>query len=81
MPRKLHPVSRGRFVLLNKLESGFLLFQTQQGLVAVEPSFWERVYLLWTFRNFRELSLPLLNSRQTALINNLFRRQAAAGFG
>jgi outer membrane biosynthesis protein TonB len=75
--RKLHPVSRGKFVLLNKLESGFLLFKTQQGLVAVEPSFWERVYLLWTFRNFRQLSLPLLNSRQTALINNLFREHAA----
>ncbi len=64
-------------MLLNKLESGFLLFQTQQGLVAVEPSFWQRVYLLWTFRNFHELSLPLLNSRQTALINNLFLEHAA----
>jgi hypothetical protein len=64
-------------MLLNKLESGFLLFQTQQGLVAVEPSFWQRVYLLWTFRNFRQLSLPLLNSRQTALINDLFRQHAA----
>jgi hypothetical protein len=64
-------------VLLNKLESGFLLFRTQQGLVAVEPSFWQRVYLLWTFRNFRQLSLPLLNSRQTALINNLFLEHAA----
>jgi hypothetical protein len=74
--RKLHPVSRGRFVLLNKLESGFLLLQTEQGLVAVEPSFWQRVYLLWTFRNFRQLSLPLLNPRQTALINNLFRQHA-----
>jgi hypothetical protein len=64
-------------VLLNKLESGFLLLQTQQGLVAVEPSFWQRVYLLWTFRNFRQLSLPLLNSRQIALINDLFRQHAA----
>ncbi len=77
MSRKLHPVLRGGFVLLNKLESGFLLFQTQRGLVAVEPSFWQRVYLLWTFRNFRQLSLSLLNSRQTALINNLFRQHAA----
>ena len=77
MSRKLHPVSRGRLVLLNKLESGFLLLQTEQGLVAVEPSFWQRVYLLWTFRNFRQLSLPLLNPRQTALINNLFRQHAA----
>jgi hypothetical protein len=65
-------------VLLNKLESGFLLLQTQQGSVAVEPSsFWQRVYLLWTFRNFRELSPLLLNARQTALINNLFRQHAA----
>ena len=77
MSRKLHPVSRGRFVLLNKLESGFLLIQTQRGLVAVEPSFWQRVYLLWTFRNFRQLSLPLLNPRQIALINNLFLEHAA----
>jgi hypothetical protein len=63
-------------VLLNKLESGFLLLQTERGLVAVEPSFWQRVYLLWTFRNFRQLSLPLLNPRQTALINDLFRQHA-----
>lgn len=65
-------------MLLNKLESGFLLLQTQQGSVAVEPSsFWQRVYLLWTFRNFRELSPLLLNARQTALINNLFHQHAA----
>ena len=63
-------------MLLNKLESGFLLIQTQRGLVAVEPSFWQRVYLLWTFRNFRQLSLPLLNPRQIALINNLFLEHA-----
>ncbi len=63
-------------MLLNKLESGFLLFQTQQGLVAVAPSFWQRVYLLWTFRNFRQLSLPLLNPRQISLINSLFRENA-----
>ena len=64
-------------MLLNKLESGFLLLQTQQGSVAVQPSFWQRVYLLWTFRNFRQLSPPLLNARQTALIDNLFRQHAA----
>ncbi|MGO9936482.1 MAG: hypothetical protein ACLPH3_02315 [Terracidiphilus sp.] len=64
-------------MLLNKLESGFLVLQTQQGLVVVEPSFWQRVYLLWTFRNFRQLSPLLLNSRQTELINNLFRQHAA----
>lgn len=66
-------------MFLDKLEAGFLLLQTRQGLVAIEPSsFWQRAYLLWTFRNFRQLSLPLLNSRQTALINNLFHEHPEA---
>jgi hypothetical protein len=63
-------------VLLNKLESGFLRFETQQGLAVAEPTFWQRVYLLWTFRNFHQLSPLLLNPRQTALINDLFRQHA-----
>jgi protein TonB len=58
---------------LDRLQSGFLLFGTAQGLVRVEPSFWQRVYLLWTFRNFRRLSIPLLNSRQRELVYALFR--------
>lgn len=63
-------------MLLDKLESGFLGFETPQGLAAAEPTFWQRVYLLWTFRNFHQLSPLLLNPRQTALINNLFRQHA-----
>lgn len=63
-------------MLLDKLESGFLRFETPQGLAAAEPPFWHRVYLLWTFRNFHQLSPLLLNPRQTALINNLFRQHA-----
>ena len=66
-------------MLLDKLESGFLRFETQQGLAAAEPTFWQRVYLLWTFRNFHQLSPLLLNPRQTALINNLFRQHAMMG--
>ncbi len=65
-------------MILNKLESGLLLFDTPQGYVAVEPSFRERVYLLWTFRNFRQLSLPLLNARQIALVRDLARKNAGA---
>ncbi len=65
-------------MLLDKLESGFLLLHTREGLVSAEPTtFWQRAYLIWTFRNFRELSLPLLNARQTALINDLFREHSA----
>ena len=65
-------------VFLNRLESGFLLFETPRGLVRVEPSVWQRVYLLWTFRNFRRLSLPLLNPRQRSLVNVLFRNSTGA---
>ena len=63
-------------MFLDRLQSGFLLFQTQQGLVRVELSLRQRIYLLWTFRNFRQLSIPLLNSRQRALVNALFRNNA-----
>ena len=63
-------------VFLNRLQSGFLLFETPRGLVRVELSFWQRIYLLWTFRNFRQLSIPLLNPRQRTLVNALFRNNA-----
>lgn len=63
-------------MFLDRLESGLLLFQTPRGLVPVELTFWQRVYLLWTFRNFRRLSPPLLNHRQVALINNLAIKNA-----
>jgi outer membrane biosynthesis protein TonB len=63
-------------VFLNRLQSGFLLFETQHGLVRVELSLWQRIYLLWTFRNFRQLSIPLLNPRQRTLVNALFRSNA-----
>ena len=64
------------FVSLGRLQSGFLLFETPQGLVRVELSFWQRAYLLWTFRNFRRLSVALLNPRQRALVKALYRNRA-----
>lgn len=63
-------------MFLNRLQSGFLLFETQHGLVRVELSLWQRIYLLWTFRNFRQLSIPLLNPRQRTLVNALFGNNA-----
>ena len=68
-------------MFLGKLQSGYLLYETQQGMVRVEPSFGQRFYLLWTFRNFRQLSIPLLNSRQRALVNALFRTPAGVVSG
>lgn len=63
-------------MFLDRLENGFLLYETQQGFVRAEVSFRQRIYLLWTFRHFRQLSMPLLNSRQRELVNGLFRHNA-----
>lgn len=60
-------------VLLEKLEVGVLAFETDQGLVYAQPSVWQRLYLLWTFRNFRSLPVKLLNSRQLRLVESLER--------
>jgi len=71
-----HPICILKGMLLDKLHSGFLLFETRQGSVRVELSLQQRIYLLWTFRHFRQLSIPLLNSRQRTLVNDLFRHHA-----
>lgn len=63
-------------MFLDRLENGFLLYETQHGFVRAEMSFRQRLYLLWTFRHFRQLSMPLLNSHQRELVNELFRRNA-----
>src|ERR1035438_560649 len=63
-------------MLIDRLESGFLLFETREGLVRAELSFRQRLQLLWTFRHFRQLSIPLLNERERALVNVLFQHNA-----
>jgi TonB family protein len=60
-------------MFLDRLENGFLLYETPRGFVRAEVSLRQRIYLLWTFRHFRQLSMPLLNSRQRELVNELFR--------
>jgi TonB family protein len=59
-------------VLLDKIQSGFLLLETPQGFARIELSPRQRLYLLWTFRNFRHLSVQLLNLRERELVNSLF---------
>jgi hypothetical protein len=41
----------------------------------LSPSFLERVYLLWTFRNFTSLPLVVLNHRQQKLVDRLCSQQ------
>jgi protein TonB len=58
-------------VLSQKLRSGLLQLSTDTGSYYACPSFRERVYLLWTFRNFRRLSVQVLNQRQRQLVDRL----------
>ena len=67
-------------MFLDKIQSGFLLFETPQGFTRIELSPRQRVTLLWTFRNFRQLSIPLLNQRERELVNSLFRNSAPVVF-
>gem|GEM_PF-2192691 len=67
------PPARGNSLLLDKLESGIVALETEYGPVYVQPSGWERLYLLWTFRHFNSLPLKTLNSRQRKLVERLPR--------
>jgi outer membrane biosynthesis protein TonB len=60
-------------VLLDKLESGWLAYETEQGLFHAQASRWQRFHLLWTFRNFNSLPVKLLNAREQRLIESLYR--------
>ena len=54
---------------LQKLSGGVLRVLTPLGPRYFRPSFAQRLYLLWVFRNFQALPAKVLNSRQTRLID------------
>ena len=56
-----------------KIRTGLVELRTQSGSVYISPSLWERVCLLWTFRNFHSLPRQVLNHREQHLIDNLCR--------
>jgi hypothetical protein len=58
-----------------KIRTGLVEMRTNVGLVYVSPSFWERIYLLWTFRNFHSLPKQVLNRHQQQLIDKLCRAE------
>jgi outer membrane biosynthesis protein TonB len=60
-------------VLLDKLESGLLAYETEQGLFHAQASGWQRFHLLWTFRNFNSLPVKLLKAREQRLVESLYR--------
>ena len=54
---------------LQKLSGGVLRVLTPLGPRYFRPSFAQRIYLLWVFRNFQTLPIKVLSSRQTRLID------------
>jgi len=68
-------------VVGQKIRSRLLELRTNCGLLYVSPSFWERLYLLWTFRNFHRLPLQVLNRHQKELIQELSRKAIVAKKG
>jgi len=58
-------------MLIGKLSNGVLRVLTPLGPRYVRPTFRQRLYLLWIFRNFDLLPLQVLSQRQRQLIDEL----------
>ena len=65
-------------MLIEKLAAGVVQVQTPIGPRYVMPSFLQRVYLLWMFRNFPILPHAVLNSRQQRMIDRMCSEQRFA---
>jgi TonB family protein len=63
---------------VKQIRSGLIELRTNRGFFYVKPSFPQRLYLLWTFRNFRRLPLQVLNSHEQQLIHRLCRTAIVA---
>lgn len=59
----------------NKLRRGVLRLLTPVGPRYLQPSFGQRMYLLWVFRHFEALPQNVLSRRTRTLIENLCLRQ------
>lgn len=64
-----------------KIRTGIVELRTDIGPLYATPSLWERIYLLWTFRNFHKLPRQVLNRRQQKLIDALCGAAIANGNG
>ena len=57
--------------VLVKLSRGVLEIAAGDECRYAKPSFLQRAYLVWTFRNFRRLSVRVLNKRQREMVERL----------
>ena len=77
-PGLLWPIPKnqvGSVMWIEKLADGIVRVQTPIGPRYIMPSFLERVYLLWIFRNFPVLPHAVLSGRQRRLIDRLCSEQ------
>ena len=65
-------------MLIDKLAAGVVQVQTPIGPRYVMPSFTQRVYLLWIFRNFPILPHAVLSGRQQRMIDRMCSEQRFA---
>jgi hypothetical protein len=63
---------------IEKLADGVVRVQTPIGPRFIMPSFLQRVYLLWMFRNFPILPHAVLNERQQRMIDRMCGEQSFA---
>ena len=65
-------------MLIEKLAVGVVRVQTPIGPRYVMPSFLQRIYLLWMFRNFPILPHAVLSKRQQRMIDEMCSQQRFA---
>ncbi len=65
-------------MLIDKLAAGVVQVQTPIGPRYVVPSFSQRIYLLWMFRNFPILPHAVLSRRQQRMIDRMCSEQRFA---
>ena len=65
-------------MLIEKLAAGVVQVQTPIGPRYVMPSFLQRVYMLWMFRNFPILPHAVLSRRQQRMVDRMCSQQSFA---
>lgn len=64
--------------MIDKLAAGVVRVQTPIGPRYIMPSFLQRIYLLWMFRNFPILPHAVLSGRQQRMIDGMCSQQRFA---
>lgn len=66
--------------MIEKLAAGVVRVQTPLGPRYIMPSFLQRIYMVWMFRNFPILPHAVLSGRQQRMIDRMCADQSFASF-